>query len=313
MKIVITDSKFVNPGDLSWEKFKEFGELYIYKDNEGNALKECEDADILIINKTIIDENLLNRCPKIKYIGVTGTGFDVIDIEACKKRGIVISNCPEYGTDIVAEYAFGLMLSISHEFERHDKAVREGHWNSDSGYCFWLNNPFELKGRTLGIVGYGRIGRRVAEIGKAFKMNLLINNGRNIGEGEVSLEELLEKSDIVSLHCNLTEENKGFANADFFSRMKKEAYFINVARGGLVNEEDLKNALNNDIIRGAAVDVVSKEPIEKDNPLLSAKNLLITPHIAWVAKEARQRILDISYDNLKGFLDGKPQNTVYRG
>lgn len=310
MKIVVTDSKFVNPGDLSWEKFREFGELYVFQNNEPEALKECEDADVLLINKTIIDEEFLNSCPNLKYIGVTGTGYDVIDPDACKKRNLIISNCPEYGTDIVAEYTFGLILQLSHEFSRHDQAVRQGRWNEESGYCFWLNRPFELRGKTIGIIGYGRIGRRVAEIAEAFKMKILFYNGGKGPKEEVSLETLLKESDIVTLHSNLTEENKGFADKEFFSLMKKDALFINVARGGLVNEADLKEALNNNLIRGAAVDVVSKEPIEKENPLLEAKNLLITPHIAWVAEEARQRIMDISYENLKGFLKGKPQNTV---
>ncbi len=310
MKIVVTDSKFVNPGDLSWEKFREFGELYVFQNNEPEALKECKDADILIINKTIIDEEFLNSCPNLKYIGVTGTGYDIIDLDACKKRHLTISNCPEYGTDIVAEYTFGLILELSHEFSRHNQAVRKGKWNEESGYCFWLNQPFELSGKTIGIIGYGRIGKRVAEIAEAFKMKILFYNGGKGGKEEVSLETLLKESEIVTLHCNLTEENKGFADKEFFSLMKKDALFINVARGGLVNEADLKEALNNNLIRGAAVDVVSKEPIEKDNPLLEAKNLLMTPHIAWVAKEARQRILDISYENLKGFLKEKPQNRV---
>ena len=310
MKIVVTDSKFVNPGDLSWKKFEEFGEVEVFQDNEPEALKACEDADAVLINKTRIDEAFLKSCPKIRYIGVTGTGYDVIDVEACRIGNIVISNCPEYGTDIVAEYTFGLILQLSHEFDKHDTAIREGRWNEESGYCFWLNNPFELQGKTLGIIGYGRIGKRVCELAKAFKMKVLVNNGIENSEGEVSLEELLTQSDIVTLHCNLTEENKRFANKEFFDRMKKEAYFINVARGGLVEEEDLKQALNEGKIKGAAVDVVSKEPIEKRNPLLEAQNLLITPHIAWVAKEARERIINISYENLKAFLEGSPQNRV---
>lgn len=311
MKIVVLDGEILNPGDISWDGFRELGDLKVYdkvsfdlKDRE-RIIEAIGDAEIIIINKTPIDKTIMDALPQLKYIGVLATGYNVIDIDEASKKGIVVTNTPAYGTDAVAQMVFALLLEITNHVAHHNEEVHRGRWKKENEWCFWDMPLMELKGKTMGIIGYGRIGQKVAEIGKAFGMNILKTSSR-----DGKMDEVLANSDIVSLNCPLTEETAGMINKESISKMKDGVIIINTARGGLIVEEDLRDALNSGKILGAGVDTVSVEPIEDDNPLLSAINMIITPHIAWAPVETRARLMDIAVNNLKSYLKGEVINKV---
>ena len=316
MKIVILDGHAVNPGDLSWDQLNQFGSVTVYehtKDSE--AIERLGDAEIILTNKTPITEELLNACPSIRLICVLATGYNVVDCKATRERGIPVCNVPDYGTSAVAQFTFALLLELCHQVGLHNSSVHNGDWTNSPYFCYWKTPQMELAGKTLGIIGFGRIGRAVGKIAKALGMNVIAYNRSRHPEGEqigtyVDFDTLLRQSDIISLHCPLTAENKEMINAETIMKMKDGVMLLNTARGPLLNEEDVANALNNGKIRAAAVDVVSAEPIKADNPLLSAKNCIITPHMAWAPIESRQRIIDCTINNIQQFLNGTPVCTV---
>lgn len=318
MKIVILDGYTENPGDLSWEGIAEIGELKVYDRTPAELVVErIGAAEIIFTNKTVISEEVLTQCPNIKYIGVLATGYNVIDVKAANSRGIIVSNVPAYGTEAVSQYTIALLLELCHHIGAHSDSVKRGDWTNCKDFCYW-NHPLTLLyGKTLGIIGFGKIGRGTAKIAQALGMEVMAYNPSPIPEEylkgnltQVSLDELLSGSDVISLHCPLFPDTKGIINKDTISRMKDGVLIINDSRGPLIVEEDLRDALISGKVAGAAVDVVSTEPIQMDNPLLSAPNIIITPHIAWAPKEARQRLMDIAIDNLKAYLNGSPINVI---
>ncbi|MBR6569599.1 MAG: D-2-hydroxyacid dehydrogenase [Clostridia bacterium] len=310
MKIVILDGYAENPGDLSWEGFEALGSLTVYDHTpEEDIIPRIGDAEAVITNKTPLSAQTLAACPGIRYIGVLATGYNVVDIEAARARGIVVTNVPSYGTAAVAQHTFALLLELCHHAGHHNAAVQQGRWTTGRDFCFWDYPLIELAGKTMGVVGYGRIGRAVADIARAFGMQVLCCSA-NGGEGQVTLEEVIRRSDVISLHCPLTAANAGMINRETISRMKDGVMIINTARGQLIDESALREALLTGKVRGAAVDVASIEPIRADNPLLGLDNCLITPHIAWAAHEARQRLMDTAVGNLAAFLQGRPVNNV---
>lgn len=313
MKLTILDANAANPGDLSWDRFKDLADIYLFdRTNQDEVINRVGNSDAIFVNKVCITEDILNHLPDLKYIGVCATGYNVIDIEACKKRGIVVTNIPAYSTDAVAQHVFALITNFSNNVALHNQSVHNGDWVKSPDFSYWKVPLFELSGKTLGIFGYGNIGKKVAEIGKAFGMNIICNTRtkkENMPEF-VSFEELLKKSDIISLHAPLTDQTKGIINKDTLKLMKKSAYLINTARGGFINEQDLADCLNKGEIAGYAGDVVSVEPMNKDNPLLNCPNCVLTPHIAWAPKETRERLIGIAYDNLKAWIEGNPINKV---
>lgn len=319
MNIVVLDGYPLNPGDLSWEPLKAFGNLKVYDRtpyNTQDILEAIGDAEIVFTNKTPLSEATLKQANQLKYIGVLATGFNNVDTDFAKSQNIVVTNVPTYSTSSVAQFTMALILELCHHVGAHDRAVHNGDWSKSPYFSFWNTPQMELQGKYLGIIGFGKIGQATAKIAQAFGLNILAySRSRNkILESDTcqyaTLDELLEKSDIISLHCPQTEATAGIINKTSLSKMKKNALLINTSRGGLIIEEDLKNALNSNQIAGAALDVVSKEPIKADNPILSAKNCIITPHIAWSPKASRERLMKVAVENLKSFLDGKPQNVV---
>lgn len=316
MKIVILDGNAVNPGDLSWDCFREFGEVTVYeRSNSTVAAQRVKDADIVMTNKTRITAKLLDACPSVKLVCVLATGYNVVDCEAARERGVTVCNVPDYSTNSVAQFAFALLLELCNRVGLHDDAVHRGDWTRCPDFCFWNTPQIELSGKTLGIIGLGRIGRAVGRIARAMGMEVLAYNRSRHPEGEkiakyVDLDTLLNQSDVISLHCPLTPENTGMINADYIAKMKDGAILINTARGGLLNEQDVADALRSGKLGGAAVDVVSYEPIAADNPLLTAPNCVITPHMAWAPVAARQRIMDCTVNSIRAYLTGTPINTV---
>jgi len=317
LKIVILDGYTENPGDLSWEGFEKLGELTVYDRTPADKIIErIGDADVVYTNKTPISRETLDACPNVKFIGVLATGYNVVDVEAAKEKGIPVSNIPTYGTDAVAQFTIALLLELCHHIGAHSDAVKNGEWTNNPDWCFWKYPLIELAGKTMGIIGFGRIGQRTAEIAQALGMKILAYDAykNSALESETckyaELDELLANSDVISLHCPLFPETQGIINKDTIAKMKDGVMILNTSRGPLIVEEDLRDALNSGKVAGAALDVVSKEPIEMNNPLLSAKNIIITPHIAWAPKESRQRLMDIAVDNLKAFISGNPQNVV---
>lgn len=322
MKIVVLDGYALNPGDLSWKGMEDFGDLTVYDrssydpKDEDIILERAKDADIILTNKTPLTKNVINNMPNLKYIGVLATGYDVVDIDAAKERGVVVTNIPSYGTTAVAQMTFALILELTNHVGEHNRAVHDGQWERSQDWSFTKHPLMELAGKTIGIIGYGRIGQNVGEIAQAFGMKVLANakTPREELENEMvkfaDLDSLLRDSDIISLHCPLTEDTEEMINKDSISLMKDSALLINTSRGGLINENDLAMALNEGKIAGAALDVVSVEPILSDNPLLKAKNTIITPHISWAPRESRLRLMNIAVENLKSFMDGKPKNLV---
>lgn len=317
MKIVILDAYTTNPGDLSWEKFSEFGELTVYDYTpEDLIIERCKDAEIIIDNKVVLTKEILDKLPKLKYIGMLSTGFNVIDISAAKSNGITVCNVPTYSTAAVAQLTFALILEIYNQVGLHSEAVHNGEWTSCRDFCFQKTPLVELSNKTIGLIGYGKIGTEVAKIADAFSMNILCYVPSKKPQPNfksfrfVTLDELAAQSDIVSLHCPLTPETTGIINKNFISKMKKNAIVINTSRGPAIDEQALADALNNGIIAGAGVDVLSTEPPKENNPLLSCSKCFITPHIAWAGYETRNRLVGVVYDNLKAFLSGEPINVV---
>lgn len=316
MNIVILDGHAVNPGDLSWGCFEQYGTVTVYEHTaESETVQRLQNAEIVMTNKTPINEAVLNACPTIRLICVLATGYNVVDCEAAKKRGIPVCNVPDYGTNAVAQFTFSLLLELSNCVGHHDVLVHRGDWSACPHFCFWETPQMELAGKTLGIIGFGRIGRAVGKIAKAMGMHVIAYNRSRHPEGEsigqyVDLDYLLQNADVISLHCPLTQENVELINAKTIAQMKDNAILLNTARGGLLNENDVANALCSGKLRAAAVDVVSAEPIVKDNPLLSAPNCIITPHMAWAPIESRQRILDCTVASIDAFLNKAPINTV---
>lgn len=319
MEIAILDGYTLNPGDLDWNPLKELGTCRIYdrtsKTDEDEIVSHIGSAEIVITNKTPLSEQIFDRCPYIRYIGVLATGYDIVDVKAAAERGIPVCNIPAYGTEAVAQYAAALLLEVSCRVGHHDRAVHEGRWEKGE-WCFWDYPLIELLGKTIGIIGYGRIGRAFGRIASAMGMNVLAYNRHGKpgttdgGIAFASLDEIFRKSDVISLHCPLFPETREMINEDTISRMKDGVIIINNSRGLLIDEKALRDALDSGKVRAAAVDVVSNEPIKHDNPLLGAKNCIITPHISWAAKETRERLMGIAVDNVKAFLAEKPVNVV---
>ena len=321
MKIVVLDGYTENPGDLSWDSLKALGETVVYDRtpyDEAEIQKRIGEAEIVITNKTPISRATLDRCPSIRFIAVLATGYNVVDCDAAKEKKIAVSNVPTYGTDSVSQFAIALLLELCHHIGHHSDAVHAGRWENNIDWCFWDYPLIELAGKTLGIIGFGRIGHRTGQIARALNMNVIVNdsfvNKAFVEEGfeYVDRDTLFAKSDVIVLHCPLFPDTMGIINKESIAKMKDGVLLINNSRGPLVVEEDLAAALDSGKVAGAAVDVVSTEPIKGDNPLLTAKNCIITPHMSWGAKEARQRIMDITVDNCRAYIDGNPQNVVNR-
>lgn len=310
-KIIVLDGAVENPGDLSWEPLAALGELTVYDYTApGDVIARIGDAPLILTNKTVISAEVMAACPNLRYIGVLATGYNVIDIAEAKKRGIVVANVPAYSTPTVAQFTMALLLEICLRVGHHSRVVHEGKWSTCRDFSFWDYPLMELQGKTFGIVGYGSIGKAVAKLAKAFGMKVLAYSRHGAEEDYAPLDELYAKSDIVSLHCPLTAENTGMINAETIAKMKDGVIILNTARGGLINEADLRDALLSGKVYAAASDVTAREPINADSPLLGLDNMIITPHIAWAAKEARQRLMDIATDNVCQFLNGTPRNNV---
>lgn len=317
MKIVITDGKALNPGDLSYACLNQFGEVTIYPTavSEEETIRRIGDADIVLVNKVPITRAILDACPNIKLICVQATGYNVVDCDACREKGIPVTNVPTYGTAAVAQFTMGLILEMCHRIGLHSHSVHQGDWSKSESFCYWLTPQMELAGKTLGILGFGKIGQAVGKLAKAFGMEVIAYNrsqseeGRQIGT-YVDLDTLLKKSDILSLHCPLFKETEKIINAATIAKMKDGAMLVNTARGGLIVEQDLVDALESGKLRYAAVDVASVEPMTQDNVLLTTEKCLITPHIAWAPVESRQRLLDCVVENIRCYLNGTPQNVV---
>ena len=316
MKIVMLDAYTTNPGDLSWDEFKTLGDLTIYDRTPSDKIIErAEEADILITNKTPITKEIIDCLPKLKFIALMSTGYNIVDYVYLKEKGIPVSNIPSYSTDAVAQLVMSFILELAMNVGLHSESVKNGEWADCADFCYWKAPLAELAGKTLGIFGLGKIGKAVAERAKAFGMNVVAYTPRIHGDEPdfiklVSLDEMLNLSDIISMHCPLTPETEGVVNRDFISKMKDGAYFINTSRGTVVDEYALADALNSGKLGGAGLDVLSTEPPKKDNPLLSTKNCFITPHIAWASFETRKRLVSILYNNIQAFIDGKPQNVI---
>ncbi|MCB7318167.1 D-2-hydroxyacid dehydrogenase [Lacrimispora sp. 210928-DFI.3.58] len=317
MKIVVLDGYTENPGDLSWEELEKLGELTVYDRTPGDKIAErIGDAEAVYTNKTPITAETIAKCPSMKFIGVLATGYNVVDTAAAKEAGVIVTNIPTYGTDAVAQYAIALLLELCHHVGEHSECVRAGEWTNNQDWCFWKHPLVELAGKTFGVIGFGRIGQRTAKIAEALGMKVLAYDEYPKKELETenckmaSLDELLAQSDVISLHCPLFPSTQGIINKETISKMKDGVKIINTSRGPLIVEEDLREALECGKVSGAAADVVSTEPIRADNPLLGAKNMIITPHIAWAPKESRQRLMDIAVDNLRHYINKDAVNVV---
>lgn len=343
-RIVVLDGATLNPGDLSesatnasafrqtpgsdavvdlkerakgWSELAQLGELQLFdRTDEGELVERLSDAGVAVINKVKLSAEAIAQLPQLKFIAVTATGFDCVDVQAAAQRGIPVSNVPTYGTDSVAQFTFALLLELCHRVGLHDAAVHAGDWQRSSSFCFWKTPQIELAGKTLGIIGFGRIGRRVGQLGHAFGMRVLAcSHGSRASANDgtfqwADMQRLARESDVVSLHCGLTPETRGLINSEFLAQMQPGACLINTSRGALVDEAALADALNSERLAAAAVDVVSAEPMRDGNPLLTAKNCIITPHIAWSTQAARRRMLQTTFDNVRAFLSGKPINVV---
>lgn len=316
MKIVVLDGGLLNPGDLSWEPLHALGEVTIYDTTPvDKAAQRLRDVDIAITNKVAFNEDLLAHCPQLKCIAVTATGYNIIDLEAARARHIAVTNVPTYGTATVAQFTTALLLALCNRVGEHDADVHAGGWSKSESWCYWLQPMVELAGKRVGIIGYGRIGQAFGAIAQAMGMTVLAHSrSRPLPESAqlryVDLDTLYAEADVISLHCPLTPQTKGMINREALAKMKRSALLLNASRGDLINEADLAAALNEERIAGAAVDVLSSEPPGADNPLLNAKNCIITPHIAWASVDARGRILATTVENVRSFIDGDPQNCV---
>ena len=319
MKIVVLDGAVENPGDLSWEELGKLGELTVYErtsmTDEAEIARRIGGASVVITNKTPITRGVLERCPSVRYISVLATGYNVIDCAAAREKGIPVSNVPAYGTDVVGQFAIALLLEICHHIGAHSEAVRQGRWEHSTDWCFWDYPLMELAGKTMGIIGFGRIGQKTGTIAKALGMEVLAysphesESGRAIAQ-YTDLDTLLAKSDVISLHCPLFPETREIINWETIAKMKDGVIILNNSRGPLIAEQDLADALNSGKVYAAGLDVVGEEPIRGDNPLLRAKNCIITPHISWASRESRQRILDCTVKNVKAFQAGAPIHVV---
>lgn len=325
MKIVILDGYALNPGDLSWKEWEELGEVTVYdRTRTEEAAERIGKAEIVITNKTALPAETLASCPAIRYIGVLATGYNVVDTAAAAAAGIPVCNIPTYGTDAVAQFTFAHLLNICHRVEDHSASVRRGEWSSSADFCYWRHPLTELAGKTMGIIGFGRIGRAVARIALAFGMEVLAYDEKPVsavpasdpsaGERDrlrfTDMTTLYRSSDVISLHCPLFDSNRGLINRETLALMKPGVILLNTSRGPLIVEQDLAAALKRGQVRAAGLDVVSEEPIRPDNPLLNSPNCFITPHIAWAPLESRRRLMAIAVENLKAFLAGRPVNRV---
>jgi glycerate dehydrogenase len=317
MKIVILDGYTLNPGDLSWEGLKKFGDLTVHdRTAPSDVVSRSHDAEIVFTNKTPVDGAALEQLPKLKYIGVLATGYNVVDVETAKKLGIIVANVPGYGTSSVVQMTFALLLELAVHVQRHSDSVREGKWSRSADFCYWDFPLVELAGKTIGIIGFGNIGGKVADLASAFDMKVIGNSRTRTDQSHrknfrwAEIPDLLRASDVVSIHCPLFPETRGLINKKSLALMKKTAFLLNTSRGPIVVDEDLADALNREAIAGAGIDVLSTEPPPPGNPLFTAKNCIITPHISWATKEARTRMMDIAVANLAAYLAGKPVNIV---
>ena len=317
MKIVVLDGVTLNPGDNPWTAVEQLGELTVYDSTRPDeVISRSSEADILLTNKVVLNREVIAQLPSLKFIAVTATGYDVVDLDAARKRQISVSNVPVYSTDAVAQHVFAMLLSFIHQPETHSQAVADGQWMASGQFSFWLNPLTELKGKTFGVVGWGRIGKATAAIAKAFGMRVVASSRRQTDLLEgcnfqwMTVDQLIEESDVVSLHCPLNKESAGMVDTAFLGRMKSNAILINTARGGLLNESELATALAENKIGGALLDVVSAEPMPNDHPLRSVENCFVTPHMAWTTVEARQRLMQSTADNIQAFQNGSPQNVV---
>ena len=316
LNAVILDGYTENPGDLSWEAIEKYVNLTVYPRTEKELVVErAKDADILIVNKVALTEEIISQLPKLRFVSTLATGFNQIDGKALRERDIPLSNIPAYSTNAVAQMVFAFILELTNRTAEYTQDVKSGTWSDCPDFCYWNTPLYELDGKTLGIVGFGKIGSRVAEIGKAFGMKVLAYtpSGKKDGFDDVTfttLDDVVKNSDYISVHCPLTEATNGLINKEFIEKMKDNSYVINTSRGPVANEKDIADALNSGRLTGYGTDVLSTEPPKKDNPLLSAKNCLITPHIAWAAYETRLRLMGILEENVKAFLEGNPINVV---
>lgn len=317
MKIVVLDGYALNPGDLSWEGIKEMGDVVVHdRTSPDQIVERSRGADVLFTNKTPVRESVIRQLADLKFIGVLATGYNIIDVKAARERGVIVSNIPDYGSYSVAQLTLALLLELCHHVQRHSDSVYEGKWASSKDWCFWDYPLVELAGKTMGIIGFGSIGQKVGDMATAFGMKLLgtartqsdQSHRKNFRWADIG--ELLEESDVVSIHCPLTPDTEGMINAQSLRRMKKHAFLINTSRGPIIVDQDLADALNDGVISGAGIDVLSVEPPPKDNPLFNAKNCIITPHIAWATREARKRLMDMATNNLRAFVKGSPVNVV---
>ena len=312
-KIIILDGFVANPGDLSWEPLAQLGELTVHEYTAPqDVVARIGDAPIILTNKTVISAEMMAACPNLRYIGVLATGYNVVDIAEAKKRGIIVTNVPAYSTPTVAQFTMALLLEICLHVGHHSRVVHEGKWSACRDFAFWDYPLMELQGKTIGIVGYGSIGKEVAKVAQAFGMKVLAYSRHGAEDFHTELDELYAQADIVSLHCPLTAENTGMINKGTIAKMKDGVIILNTARGGLINEADLREALLSGKVYAAASDVTCREPINADSPLLGLPNMIITPHIAWAATEARQRLLGVAIDNVRQYLNGTPRNNVVK-
>ncbi|MDE6380262.1 MAG: D-2-hydroxyacid dehydrogenase [Muribaculaceae bacterium] len=317
MKIIVLDGYGMNPGDLSWDRLESLGDVTVYdRTAPSETIERSAGAEIILTNKTIIDRNIIEKLPGLRYIGVLATGFNVVDTVAAREKGIIVTNIPAYSTESVAQMVFSLLLAITNNVEHYTADNRAGRWSMNADFCYWDSPLMELAGKTFGIVGFGNIGSKVAGIALAFGMKVLALSSKpaealpaGVRKGE-NLEELLSESDVLSLHCPLTDSTRHLINASTLAKMKPTAILINTGRGPLIDEKALADALNSGSLRGAGVDVLSCEPPTIDNPLLYARNCYTTPHLGWATLEARQRLMDIAVANVANFIEGTPTNVV---
>ena len=317
MNLTILDGHALNPGDLDWNVLYQFGNLTVYPRTVPElVIERAADSEILFTNKVVFDESVFAQLPKLKYIGIFATGYNVVDVEAARRRGITVTNIPKYSTDSVVQLTFAHLLNLTFRLSEHTESVRNGDWSRSPDFCYWLDSLTELASKTFGVIGYGTIGQKVANLAESFGMNAIACGPRllpGIIYGKVRVvhfDELLETSDVVSLHCPLKDDNARMIGSAQLAKMKPTAFLLNLARGGLLDETAVADALNSNRIAGAGLDVLTEEPPCPTNPLVGAKNCYITPHCAWGTLAARQRLLHIAVENLRAFLDGKPQNVV---
>jgi glycerate dehydrogenase len=316
MKIVVLDGYTLNPGDLTWEGLEALGEVTVYdRSDPDQVVERAKDADIVLVNKVKLPRDVMDQLPKLKFVAVLATGYDPVDIEAARERDIPVSNIPTYGTRSVAQMTFAHLLNLTQHVAEHAQTVRDGRWTRSADWCYWDFPLIELEGLTMGVLGFGRIGQNVGQVALAFGMNVLaydvfVKESPIPGAQMVDLDTIFRESDMISLHLPLTPETQGMVNAERLSQMKNTAFIINTSRGPVINNQDLADALNNGVIAGAGLDVLDVEPPPADNPLLTAKNCYITPHISWATRSARARLMQTAVDNVAAFIKGQPINVV---